>query len=102
MKNIFRGIILTGLFSLLAACGDPKLDTSSKSAMEASASEIQKNMSADERVAFQRDLQTIASSYINVQSLNIAKIQEGEIRMAADLHNKSAKDIKKMAEKIRN
>lgn len=103
MKKIMRGVALTGLFSMLAACGGPELDTSSKTAMVRSVGEIVKGMDADERVAFQRDLQTVSASYIKFDgSFSIEKAQEAEARLAADLHGKTAKDIGKMADKIRS
>ena len=101
MQKIFRGIVVTGVFALLAACGDPQLDTSSPRAMEASVGEIIKEMDVDERLAFQRDLGTISSNYMDFGSLDFKKMQEGEARLAVDLHGKTANDVKKMAEKIR-
>lgn len=102
MEKICRGIVLAGMFALIAACGGPELDTSSQHAMAASIGEIVKDMSAEERISFQRDLQAITLSYMDIGSLDFSKMQEGEARLAADLHGKTAKDVKSMAEKIRN
>lgn len=102
MEKICRGMVLAGMFTLLAACGGPELDTSSQHAMAASIGEIVKDMNAEERVSFQRDLQAITASYIDIESLDFNKMQEGEARLAVDLHGKTAKDVKNMAEKARN
>ena len=56
MKNILKTLALGVMITLLTACGEPKLDTSSDEAMKASIQKIMAELSPEEQENFKKTI----------------------------------------------
>lgn len=113
MKNILRFGLCVSAFSLLAACGGPKIDGKNSTTFQKSVEAIRADLNQEESAQFSADLATItqdmmvkstpdmSNGTVNLQSIQNS-VQGMESKLLNDLDGKSAKDVHKEAESIRS
>ena len=101
MKKIFKTLALGLMISLLTACGEPKLDTSSEETMKASIKNIMAELSPEEQNKFKKTLTGIYMLGAMAHLGDSASAEEAQAKVNAKLDGKTAKEGFTMAEEIR-
>ncbi|WP_150302870.1 hypothetical protein [Pseudomonas saliphila] len=101
--NTLKLALIVGMASLLAACGDPSLDTSSPANAEASMNRMMEDLSPEERNKLGRNLASITLHYaLNPpDGLSLNSMMEAEARINKELDGKTYKEIDKLASDLR-
>lgn len=106
--KLLKIILLAFTLSLLAACGQPKVDGSSDEAMKKSIEKIGKSLSEDEKKKFQQAVVAIAFSEA-MSGMDMGKMMRGEspdpeemqAKVREKLNGKTAQEIIAEGERIR-
>lgn len=102
-----RKSILASLFvaTVLVGCSDPKIDTSSDSALKSSVSQVRNSLPEDQRPAFDESLKVLAFSQINMKDVLAAGATEGALlqpKIMGALEGKTAKEVISEADRIKS
>ncbi|MFD2177802.1 DUF6694 family lipoprotein [Veronia pacifica] len=101
MKKILKTLAFGAMVTLLTACGEPTLDTSSDKAMKASIQEIMTQLSQEEKTKFKNSIKQIyvvgtMSSFGTGESPEQARAKVGE-----KLNGMTAEEIFALADEIK-
>ena len=100
MNKLFKIITMSALVTLLVACGEPTLDTSSESAMQASVIEILDELSPEDQERFG---DAITGMYMLAGLASLGTGESPDVlqdRLSEELHGKTAKEVFAMAEEM--
>jgi len=101
MKNILKTLALGVMITLLTACGEPKLDTSSDEAMKASIQKIMAELSPEEQENFKKTITGIYMLGAMASLGNDVSADQANAKINAKLDGKTAKEVFIMADEIR-
>lgn len=96
LKVLSLGLVIT----LLTACGEPTLDTSSDQAMKTSIQEIMAELPSDEQKRFKETIAGIYMLAIMPYFGNDALADQAKARLDEELDGKNAEEIFTIAKKI--
>jgi hypothetical protein len=96
-------VLLASSISILAACGDPTIDGKNEATLEQSMTEIVTELSQEEARQFSQDLAVLSAEVMKeLGGMSLESIQEMGDLMLKKLDGKSASDVHKMAEAVRD
>lgn len=92
------------ILALLVGCGQPRVDTSTDEAMEASLKEVRESLPENQRAEFDSALQTLAMSRVDfAELLSTGKAPDAEAAardLKSTLHGKTAGEIVAAADRV--
>lgn len=101
-KSIWASLFVA---TVLVGCSDPKIDTSSDSALKSSVSQVRNSLPEDQRPAFDESLKVLAFSQINMKDVLAAGATEGALlqpKIMGALEGKTAKEVISEADRIKS
>ncbi len=101
MKNTLKIFVLGAVISLLTACGEPKLDTSSDETMTASIQEIMGELSIEDQEKFEKTIMGIYVLTAMSSFGNDVSPEEAKAKIDEELNGKTAKEIFAIADEIK-
>jgi hypothetical protein len=101
MNKTLKILALGLAISLLTACGEPKLDTSSDEAMKASLQEIMAELSQEEQEKFKKTIVGIYMLAAMASLGNDITADEAKSKINERLNGKTAKEVFIMADEIK-
>jgi len=101
MEKILKTLAFGVMITLLTACGDPKLDTSSDEAMKASIQKIMAELSPEEQEGFKKTITGIYMLGAMASLGNDVSADQAKAKINEKLDGKTAKEVFIMADEIR-
>ena len=102
MKVLSKTLCIAALAGLLSACGGPSIDGKNSTTMQQSIEAIMSKLEPDQQRKFAQDLAIVGTSISLQNGISLEGLSQAEERMLKALDGKTASDVAKMADELRN